>query len=110
LDSASNRQDGLKYPTAAEWAAFAEALPTGEHCPKGLLCLGRTHAQPKNNAVPVFRRMLSSHQRSLNAATGYNELAGQIAARGLELVRIQTALQWASELSDDLAAAIEAHA
>ena len=54
--------------------------------------------------------MLSSHQRSLNAATGYNELTGQIAVRGLELVRIQTALQWASELSDDLAAAIEAHA
>jgi hypothetical protein len=43
---------GLKNPTAEEWAAFAAscnlrdmgthlcALPTGEHCPKGLICLG----------------------------------------------------------------------
>jgi integrase len=113
---------GLKNPTAEEWAAFAAscnlrdmgthlcALPTGEHCPKGLLCLGCTHAQPKKSAAPVFRRMLASHQRSLHAARGHNEPAGQIAARELELVRIQTALQRASELSDDVAAAIEAHA
>jgi hypothetical protein len=44
-------EDGLKNPTAEEWAAFATscnlrdmgthlcALPTGEHCPKGLICL-----------------------------------------------------------------------
>jgi len=86
------------------------ALPTGEHCPKGLLCLGCTHAQPKKSAVPVFRRMLASHQRSLYSAKEHNEPAGQIAARELELVRIQTALQRASELSDDVAAAIEEHA
>jgi integrase len=122
LYNAHYGEEGLKNPTAEEWAAFAAncnlrdmgthlcALPTGEHCPKGLLCLGCTHAQPKKSAVPVFRRMLSSHQRSLNAAKGHNEPAGQIAARELELVRIQTALQRASELSDDVAAAIEAHA
>jgi len=122
LYNAHYGEDGLKNPTAEEWAAFAAscnlrdmgthlcALPTGEHCPKGLLCLGCTHAQPKKSAVPVFRRMLASHQRSLNAAKGHNEPAGQIAARELELVRIQTALQRASELSDDVAAAIEEHA
>src|SRR6266567_7034624 len=44
-------EEGLKNPTAEEWAAFAAncnlrdmgthlcALPTGEHCPKGLICL-----------------------------------------------------------------------
>jgi integrase len=115
-------EDGLKNPTLEEWTAFTAscnlrdmgthlcALPTGEHCPKGLLCLGCTHAQPKKSAVPVFRRMFASHQRSLQAARGHNEPAGQIAARELELVRIQTALQRASQLSDDVAAAIEEHA
>ena len=43
-------------------------LPTGEHCPKGLICLGCAHAQPKKSAVPIFRRMLASHERSLVAA------------------------------------------
>jgi hypothetical protein len=45
-------EEGLKNPTAPEWAAFAAscnlrdmgthlcALPTGEHCPKGLICYG----------------------------------------------------------------------
>jgi hypothetical protein len=59
-------EDGLKNPTAAELAAFAAscnlrdmgthlgALPTGEHCPKGLICLGCAHAQPKKSAVPIF--------------------------------------------------------
>ena len=49
-------EDGLKNPTTEEWAAFAAncnlrdmgthlcALPTGEHCPKGLICLGCAHA------------------------------------------------------------------
>jgi integrase len=122
LYNAHYGEEGLKNPTAEEWTAFAAscnlrdmgthlcALPTGEHCPKGLLCLGCTHAQPKKSAVPVFRRMFASHQRSLQAARGHNEPAGQIAARELELVRIQTALQRASELSDDVAAAIEGHA
>jgi hypothetical protein len=51
--------DVLRTPTVEEWAAFSAnssmqdmgthlcALPTGEHCPKGLVCLGCNHAQPK---------------------------------------------------------------
>ena len=112
-------EDGLKNPTSEEWAAFAAncnlrdmgthlcALPTGEHCPKGLICLGCAHAQPKRSAVPIFRRMLSSHERSLAAARAHIEPAGQIAAREMEIVRIKGALQRAEELSDDVAAAIE---
>jgi len=112
-------EDGLKNPTTEEWAAFAAscnlrdmgthlcALPTGEHCPKGLICLGCAHAQPKKSAVPIFRRMLASHERSLVAARGHSEPAGQIAAREMEIVRIKGALQRAEELSDDVAAAIE---
>ncbi len=112
-------EDGLKNPTTEEWAAFAAscnlrdmgthlcALPTGEHCPRGLICLGCTHAQPKKSAVPIFRRMLASHERSLSAAHEHNEPAGQIASRELEIVRIKGALHRAEELSDDVAAAIE---
>lgn len=86
------------------------ALPTGEHCPKGLVCLGCTHAQPKRGAIPTFRTMLHSHRRALTLARKHNELAGQIAARELEIVRIQGALRRAEELTDDVAAAIEASA
>ena len=119
LYNAQYGEEGLKNQTREEWTAFAAscnlrdmgthlcALPTGEHCPRGLVCLGCTHAQPKKSAVPVFRRMLASHQRSLDAARGHNEPAGQIAARELELVRIKGALQRAEELGDDVAAAIE---
>lgn len=65
--------DSLKNPTAEEWATFEEscsmrdmgthlcALPTGEHCPRGLVCLACVHAQPKKSAAPIFRRMLVSH-------------------------------------------------
>src|SRR5436305_612417 len=112
------RERGVRQP-AAEWVAFTAscnlrdmgthlcALPTGEHCPKGLICLGCAHAQPKKSAVPIFRRMLASHERSLVAARGHSEPAGQIAAREMEIVRIKGALQRAEELSDDVAAAIE---
>jgi hypothetical protein len=85
-------------------------LPTGEHCPKGLVCLGCVHAQPKKSAVPVFRRMLASHDRELAAAKVRGEPAGQLAARELEVVRIKSALQRAEDLTDDVAAAIEAAA
>jgi hypothetical protein len=102
-------EDGLKNPTAEEWAAFTAscnlrdmgthlcALPTGEHCPKGLICLGCAHAQPKKSAVPIFRRMLASHERSLVAARGHGEPAGQIASREMEIVRIKGALQRAED-------------
>jgi hypothetical protein len=78
------------------------ALPTGEHCPKGLICLGCARAQPKKSAVPIFRRMLASHERSLVAARGHSEPAAQTATREMEIVRIKGALQRADELSDDV--------
>jgi hypothetical protein len=122
LYNAVHGEASFRNPTAAEWAAFEAScsmrdmgthlctLPTGEHCPKGLVCLGCVHAQPKKSAVPVFRRMLASHQRELAAAKGRREPAGQIAARELEVARIKNALQRAEELTDDVAAAIEASA
>jgi integrase len=114
--------DALRTPTAEEWAAFSAncsmrdmgthlcALPTGEHCPKGLVCLGCNHAQPKKRAAPTFRRMLASHTRALTRAQQIGEPAGQIAARQLEIDRISGVLRRAEELSTDAAAAIEAAA
>lgn len=86
------------------------ALPTGEHCPKGLVCMCCTHAQPKRSAIATFRTMLASHQRALTRARKDNEPAGQIAARELEMIRIQAALRRAEELTHDVAEAIEASA
>ena len=115
-------EESFKNPTRHEWDAFAAscsmrdmgthlcALPTGEHCPRGLVCLGCNHAQPKKSAAPMFRRMLASHERELSAARERNEPAGQIASRELEIVRIGTALRRADELDEDAAAAIEAAA
>jgi len=122
LYNAVHGEASFRNPTAEEWSAFEAscsmrdmgthlcALPTGEHCPKGLVCLGCVHAQPKKSAAPVFRRMLASHQRELAAAKVRGEPAGQVAARELEVVRIKSALQRAEELTDDVAAAIEAAA
>jgi hypothetical protein len=73
----------------------------------GLICLGCAHAQPNKSVVPTLRRMLASHERSLVAARGHGEPAGQIPAREMEGVRIKGALQRAEELTDDVAAAIE---
>jgi integrase len=113
-------EESFRNPTAEEWATFTQscsmrdmgthlcALPTGEHCPKGLVCLGCVHAQPKKSAVPVFRRMLASHERELTRARERNEPAGQLAARTLEVARLRTALRRAEELTTDVAAAIEA--
>lgn len=113
-------EESLRNPTAEEWATFTAscgmrdmgthlcALPTGEHCPRGLVCLGCVHAQPKKSAAPMFRRMLSSHERELAAARGRGEPAGQIASRELEVTRIRGALWRAEELAIDVAAAIEA--
>jgi hypothetical protein len=114
--------DSLRNPTAAEWTEFQTscsmrdmgthlcALPTGEHCARGLVCLGCAHAQPKKSAAPTFRRMLISHRRSLTAARDGGEPAGQIAARELEVIRIESALHRAEELTEDVAGAIEAAA
>ena len=55
----------------------------------------------------IVRRVLASHERSLVAARGHSEPAGQIAAREMEIVRIRGVLQRAEELGDDVASAIE---
>jgi hypothetical protein len=56
------RPDAKQAPAEGEWAEFTAncslrdigshvcALPTGEHCPRGLVCLGCGHAQPKKSA------------------------------------------------------------
>ena len=122
LYNAVHGEDSLRNPTAEEWATFTAscslrdmgthlcALPTGEYCPKGLVCLGCTHAQPKQSAAPIFRRMLASHERALGTARQHGEPAGQIAARQLEVSRISHALRRAEELPSDVAAAIESEA
>jgi hypothetical protein len=84
------------------------ALPAGEHCSRGLVCLGCSSAQPKKSATPIFRRMLSSHEAALERARVAREPAGQLAARELEVQRISSALRRAGDLDDDVAAAIEA--
>jgi integrase len=111
--------DALRAPTAEEWNAFAAscslrdmgthvcALPTGEHCTRGLVCLGCHHAQPKKSAAPIFRRMIASHTRALTKARTHGEPAGQLAARELELDRLRSALQRAEELNGDVAIALE---
>ncbi len=111
-----------RAPTDQEWAAFTAncsmrdmgthlcALPTGEHCPRGLVCLGCGHAQPKKSAAPIFRRMLLSHTRALEKARETGEPAGQLAARELEVERISNAMQRAQELTADAAEALEAAA
>jgi hypothetical protein len=120
--TAVHGNDALRNPTAEEWAAFSAscsmrdmgthmcALPTGEYCPKGLVCLGCVHAQPKKSAAGTFRRMLASHRRALAKAREACEPAGQIAARELEIQRLEHALRRAEELAEDVAAAIEAEA
>ena len=111
--------DGVNSPTEQEWAEFTKgcslrdmgthvcALPTGEHCPRGLVCLGCGHAQPKKSALPVFRRMLHSHTRALDRARTDGEPAGQIAARELEIERIRSAMDRAQELSAGASDALE---
>jgi hypothetical protein len=110
----------LRAPTLDEWQEFSAncnlrdmgthlcALPAGDHCSRGLVCLGCSHAQPKQSAAPVFRRMLVSHRRALQRARDSDEPAGQLAARELEIQRIDSALRRAEELSADAAAALEA--
>jgi hypothetical protein len=51
--------------------------------------------------------MLASHERQLAAAKKRRERAGQIASRELEVIRINSALRRAEELSADVAEAID---
>jgi hypothetical protein len=62
----------------------------------------------RKSATPIFKRMLTSHQAALQRARGAGEPAGQLAARELEVQRINSALRRAGDLDDDVAAAIEA--
>jgi integrase len=112
--------ESLRSPDAEEWKRFSQslelrdmgthlcALPAGEHCSRGLVCLGCSSAQPKKSATPLFRKMLDSHQAALERARNGGEPAGQLAARELEVQRISGALHRAGELTDDVAAAIDA--
>jgi len=95
-------EDGLKNPTAEEWAAFTASCNlrdmalTSAPCRRGALSEGidlpRLRAcAAEESAVPIFRRMLASHERSLVAARGHGEPAGQIASREMEIVRIKGA-------------------
>jgi hypothetical protein len=86
----------------------ANRPPTAEHGPRGLVCLGGSHAQPKKSAIPTFRRMLASPSRTLDRAREVGEPAGQIAARELQVERIRSAMQRAEELVGDVASALEA--
>lgn len=103
--------DDLGDPDGDEWAAFTAscnlrdmgthicALPTGEHCARGLVCLGCHHAQPKKSAAPTFRRMIASYTRALTRARETGEPAGQLAARELEIQRLRDALARADDLT-----------
>jgi integrase len=117
--AALHGHDTLRTPTTEEWRSFAQscslrdmgthvcALPAGDHCSRGLVCLGCTHAQPKKSATPIFRRMLISHRRALAEGRRHGEPNGQLAARELEITRIEGALRHAEELPNDVATAIE---
>jgi integrase len=99
--AALHGQDTLRTPTTEEWRTFAQscslrdmgthvcALPAGDHCSRGLVCLGCTHAQPKKSAAPIFRRMLVSHRRALTEGRRHGEPNGQLAARQLEITRTE---------------------
>jgi hypothetical protein len=109
----------LKAPTIEDWDALARscdlrdmgthlcALPAGEHCPRGLVCLGCVHAQPKKSAMPVFERICASHARQLERAEQRKEPLGRLAARRLELSRIEQALRRTQELATNVATAME---
>jgi hypothetical protein len=114
--------DELRDASSQEWAAFTAscslrdmgthicALPTGEHCSRGLVRLGCHHAQPKKSAAPTFRRMIASHTRALTRAQEAGEPAGQLAAREFEIQRLRDALARADELTQAASDALEAAA
>jgi integrase len=109
----------LRAPSEAEWQELERscdlrdmgthlcALPAGDHCPKGLVCLGCVHAQPKKSALPLFQQMHASHTRELVKAEKRCEPLGQIASRRLEISRLDQAIRRAQELSIDVAEAME---
>lgn len=113
-------EEGIKVPTEEDWAELERscslrdmgthlcALPTGDHCPRGLVCLGCIHSQPKKTALPQFQTMRASHARELTRAELRGEPLGQLAARRLEIARLDQAIIRASELTTSVAEAMEA--
>lgn len=111
-----------RAPTADDWHQLAAThtlrdmgthicvLPAGEHCPRGLVCLGCGNVQPKRGAIGTFQAMLASHTRALDDARRHHEPAGQIAARELEIERIRSIITRAQRLDTDAAQALEAEA
>lgn len=109
-------------PTAADWHQLALThslrdmgthicvLPAGEHCPRGLVCLGCGNVQPKRGALDTFRVMLASHTKALDDARRHHEPEGQLAARELEIDRIRSIIRRAELLDADAAQALEAAA
>jgi hypothetical protein len=76
---------------AAAWSAWGAATPSPSAAP------------PRSSSG-----CSTSHERAAARAREHGEPAGQIAARELEIKRIQGALRRADELTDDVAAALEA--
>ncbi len=109
----------LRAPSEEEWQELERscdlrdmgthlcALPAGDHCPKGLVCLGCVHAQPKKSALPQFESMHASHRRQLKKAEERHEPLGQLASRRLEVTRLENAIKRARELTDNAAASME---
>ena len=116
------RRRRLRTPTADEWAAFAASCSTcATWAPTCARCRPASTAQgaglPRLQPRPTQeerRPDLPAHARQpyqrLDKAREDGEPAGQIAARELEIDRIRAALRRAEELTDDVAAAIEAAA
>lgn len=112
-------QQATQAPTADDWHQLAAThtlrdmgthiciLPAGEHCPRGLVCLGCGNVQPKHGAIDTFQAMLISHSHALDQARRHHEPAGQIAARELEIERIRSTIARAQRLDTDAAQALE---
>ena len=76
---------------------------------KHLVCLGCTHAQPKRSAIPTFRAMQAGHQPALKRARAApNRPARSPPASSKSFA--SKALRRAEQLTQDVAAAIQASA
>ena len=86
------------------------AFPTGEHCPRGLVCLGCQHAQPKRAPPRPSAACSPATPRPRTRPRPPANPPGRLAARELEVERIRGALHRAEGASTDAAAALEAAA
>ena len=72
--------ESLRTPDAQEWQRFSQslelrdmgthlcALPAGEHCSRGLVCLGCSQRNQRRARPLCFARMLDSHQTRAGSA------------------------------------------